>query len=41
MEDGDSLTEHLNAFNTLVIQLVSVNITIEEEDKCINLLCFF
>jgi hypothetical protein len=26
MEGGDSMTEHLNAFNTLVIQLVSVNI---------------
>jgi hypothetical protein len=39
MEDGDSLTEHLNAFNTLVSQLGSVNITIAEEDKCITLLC--
>ena len=28
MEDGDSVTEHLNAFNTLVSQLVSINITI-------------
>src|ERR1700722_112019 len=41
MEDGDSMTEHLNAFNTLVSQLVSINITIAEEDKCINLLCSF
>jgi hypothetical protein len=39
MEDGDSVTEHLNAFNTLVSQLVSVNIMIAEEDKCITLLC--
>jgi hypothetical protein len=39
MEDGDSVTEHLNAFNTLVSQLVSVNITIAEKDKCITLLC--
>jgi hypothetical protein len=39
MEDGDSVTEHLNAFNTLVSQLVSVNIRIAEEDTCINLLC--
>jgi hypothetical protein len=38
MEDGDSVTEHLNVFNTLVSQLVSVNITIAEEDKCITLL---
>jgi hypothetical protein len=28
MEDGDSVTEHLNAFNTLVSQLVYANITI-------------
>jgi hypothetical protein len=41
MEDGDSVTEHLNSFNTLVSQLVSVNITIAEEDKCITLLCSF
>jgi hypothetical protein len=41
MEDGDSMTEHLNDFNTLVSQLVSVNITIAEEDKCISLLCSF
>ena len=39
MEDGDSVTEHLNAFNTLVIQLGSFNITIAEEDNCITLLC--
>ena len=41
MEDGDSVTEHLNAFNTLVSQLGSINITIAEEDKCITLLCYF
>jgi hypothetical protein len=39
MEDGDSVTEHLNSFNTLVSQLGSINITIAEEDKCITLLC--
>jgi hypothetical protein len=41
MEYGDSVTEHLNAFNTLVSQLFSVKITIAEEDKCITLLCSF
>jgi hypothetical protein len=41
MEYGDSVTEHLNAFNTLVSQLGSINITIAEEDKCISLLCSF
>jgi hypothetical protein len=39
MEYGDSMKKHLNAFNTLVSQLVSVNTTIAEEDKCINFLC--
>jgi hypothetical protein len=41
MEDGDYVTEHINAFNDLVHQLVFVNITIAEEDKCITLLCSF
>jgi hypothetical protein len=39
LEDGDSVTEHINSFNTLVSQLVVVNIMIAEEDKCITLLC--
>ena len=39
MKDGDSVTEHLNAFNTVVGQLASVDIKISDEDKCISLLC--
>eukprot|EP00253_Pinus_taeda_P028658 PITA_28658 len=39
MKDGDSVTEHLNVFNTVVSQLSSVDIKILEEDKCISLLC--
>ena len=39
MEDGDSVTYHLNVFNTLVSQLIFVNINMEEEGKCITLLC--
>jgi hypothetical protein len=39
MRDGGSVAEHLNAFNTVVSQLVSVDIKILDEDKCINLLC--
>eukprot|EP00253_Pinus_taeda_P024907 PITA_24907 len=39
MKDGDSMTEHLNAFNTVVIQLLSIEIKFSEEDKCIILLC--
>jgi hypothetical protein len=32
------VTEHLNSFNTLVSQLVSMGIKLVEEDKCITLL---
>jgi hypothetical protein len=39
MNDGDSMTEHLNAFNTVVSQLLFVDIKIYDEDKCISLLC--
>jgi hypothetical protein len=39
MRDGDLVAKHLNAFNTVVSQLVSVEIKISDEDKCINLLC--
>eukprot|EP00253_Pinus_taeda_P025701 PITA_25701 len=39
MKDGDSMTEHLNAFNTMVSQLGSVHIKTSDEDKCISLLC--
>jgi hypothetical protein len=38
MRDADSVAEHLNAFNTMVSQLVSVEIKISDEDKCISLL---
>jgi hypothetical protein len=37
----DSMKEHINAFNTLVSQLGSINITFAEEDKCITFLCSF
>ena len=39
MEDGDFVTKHINAFNTLVSQLISIDINMDEEDKCITLLC--
>jgi len=38
MKDGDSVTEHLNAFNTMISQLSFVDIKISDEDKCISLL---
>eukprot|EP00253_Pinus_taeda_P012322 PITA_12322 len=40
MKDGDSVTEHLNTFNTVVSQLAYVDIKISDEDKCISFLCF-
>eukprot|EP00253_Pinus_taeda_P006838 PITA_06838 len=39
MKDGDSVTEHLNAFSTVVSQLSSIDIKISDEDNCISLLC--
>jgi hypothetical protein len=39
MRYGDSVEEHLNAFNIVVSQLVSIEIKISDEDKCISLLC--
>ena len=39
MKDGDSVTEHLNAFNIVLSQLSSVDIKILDEDKCIIFLC--
>eukprot|EP00253_Pinus_taeda_P008029 PITA_08029 len=39
MKDGDSVTEQLNAFNTVISQLASVDIKISDEDKCISFLC--
>ena len=35
MKDGDSVTEHMNTFNTVVSQLSSIDIKISNEDKCI------
>ena len=39
MEDGDSMIEHLNAFNTLVSKLISIDIKMDKEDTYITLLC--
>ena len=33
------MIEHLNAFNAMVSQLLSIDIKISDEDKCISLLC--
>jgi len=39
MKDGDLVIEHLNEFNTMVSQLVSIDIKILDQDKCISFLC--
>lgn len=39
MEEGGSSIDHLNAFNFLIAQLTSSSVKIEEEDRCITLLC--
>ena len=39
MKYGDSVTKHVNAFNAMVSQLLSVDIKISNEDKCISSLC--
>ena len=39
MNDGVSFTKHLNAFNTVISQLLSVDIKITEEENCISLFC--
>jgi hypothetical protein len=39
MIDGDLVADQLNAFNTMVSKLVSIEIKISDEDNCISLLC--
>jgi len=36
--DGDSISKHLNAFNTIVTQLISVGVNMDEEDHRMTLL---
>ena len=39
MEHGDSVTDDINFFNTLIGKLIFVDIKMEEKGKCITLLC--
>lgn len=41
MNGNDSMARHLNAFNTMVSQLFSIDIEIFDEDNCISILCYF
>jgi hypothetical protein len=40
MNDGSSVTEHLNAFNTIISHLSFMDIKFTGEEKCIILLCY-
>jgi len=39
MKEGTSIVDHLNDFNTLLVQLQSIEVKLESEDKDITLLC--
>lgn len=39
MKEGESITNHLNAFNLIISQLALIDVKLEDEDKCILFLC--
>jgi hypothetical protein len=39
MKEGTKIVDHLNTFNTLIVQLTTMEIKFEDEDKAITLLC--
>ena len=39
MKEGMKIANHLNVFNTLIFQLTSMDVKINDEDKAVNLLC--
>jgi hypothetical protein len=39
MSDERSVKNHINAFNSIIIQLLSMDVKITKEEKCIRLLC--
>lgn len=41
MGNGFSVAEHLNAFSTIVTQLISIGVNMDEEDHCITLSFYF
>ena len=41
MKEGMKITDHLNVFNTLLCQLSNMDVTYEDEDKAVMLLCLF
>jgi hypothetical protein len=41
MKEGRKIVDHLNTFNTLLVQLTSMGVKFDYEDKAITLLCSF
>ena len=39
MKECSKIEDHLNFFNTLIFQLTSMDVKIDDEDKVVNLLC--
>ena len=39
MKEGTTIVDHLNTFNTLIVQLTSMEVNFKDEDKAITLLC--
>jgi hypothetical protein len=39
MKEGTKINDHLNTFNTLLVQLISMRVKFESQDKVITLLC--
>ena len=39
IKEGTKIEDHLNVFNTLICQLSSMDVKIDDEDKVVNLLC--
>jgi len=41
MKEGTKIVDYLNVFDTLMCQLTSMDVKIDEEDKAVTLLCSF
>jgi hypothetical protein len=41
MKEGMKVVDHLSTFNTLIVQLASMEVKLKDEDKAVTLLCSF
>jgi hypothetical protein len=41
MKEGMRIVDHLNTFNSLIVQLTSMEVKLKDEYKAITLLCLF